>query len=152
MKELKPKLADNIKDQIESTNNKEMSTIEKVNLWLPTDKAKPNSLDENKKLDLLSQLNAIDDGRSTPYTPSFNSTDKKNQNGFSHKTPQFEHDEQNNFEESKHDKKSGLMTELFGSPNDLESKTFKPFKTSLKTSQGSGKSVKFVEGKTESLI
>ena len=88
VKELKPKPTDITKDDDVSASNKEMSTLEKVNLWLPTDKAKPNSLDEHKKLDLLSQLNAIDDGRSSPYTPSFNNADKKSQNGFSHHSPE----------------------------------------------------------------
>ena len=150
LKELKPKPADTIKEEVAS-NNQEMTPLEKVSLWLPANETKLNIVDAKKKLNLLSQLNAIDDGRDSPYNPSFNNTDQKQVNGIANRateTSQFASSNENNFEQSKLGKKASLMTELFGDTelsNNVDSQHSKPLKTSLKTTQGSGKAVKFYE-------
>ena len=86
MKELKPKVIDTVKDE-ESSKAREMSPMEKVSLWLPATQPKATTIDEKKKLNLISQLNAIDDGRGSPYNPSFNSGSKE-QNGISNQSPE----------------------------------------------------------------
>ena len=153
MKELKPKVIDTVKDE-ESSKAREMSPMEKVSLWLPATQPKASTIDEKKKLNLISQLNAIEDGRGSPYNPSFNSGSKE-LNGISNSSPDSyppAHSNEYVSEQSKLGKKANLMTELFGDAatnseisNNFDSQGSRPLKTSLKTTQNSSKSVKFYE-------
>ena len=142
-----------MKDE-ESSRARVMTPMEKVSLWLPATESKESIIDEKKKLNLLSQLNAIDDGKGSPYNPSFNSASKEI-NGIPHSTPDnYPPAYYNGYvsEQSKVGKKANLMTELFGDvatnselSNEFDSQGSRPLKTSLKTTQNSGKSVKFYE-------
>ena len=130
-----------------------MSPLEKVSLQLPANQSKPNIIHDKKKSSLLSQVNAIDDDRGSPYNPSFNNTGHKQLNGLLNPSPeniQSVHSNGNNAVQSKLGKKASLMTELFGDvainsevSTNLDGQGSRPLKTSLKTTQGSGKSVKF---------
>ena len=124
-----------------------MSPIEKVNLWLPATRTKERSLmDEKQKASLLAKMNIIDN------EPKDLNYDTRAQ----HQHQQIYDDNEPIKTETMTDiksqqKKSDLMNELFGTSITQEvykDDTFtspRPLKTSLKTSVGARKSVKFYE-------
>ena len=137
VKEVRPK------PTIEKTDEEFIQSEEKVNLWLPSYQTmKNNEKKRRNPIEIKHAQTNISSDTSKEITDLDNYNNNSTQNGFSHLTL---------------DKKTNLMTELFGaethqgdSPHKNSKIESLPLKPSLKTSNhGSNKSVKFIEDKDE---
>ena len=130
-------------------SNRTMSPIEKVSLWLPATQKSSPAINEKQKASLLAQLNGIDDEPQPSYGSNPAPQERKSRNSQS-SSSRLQEDYSSFSEEVKLDRKTSLMNELFGDSaansgikDNIDSP--RPLKTSLKTSTGSRKSVKFHE-------
>ena len=133
-------------------SNSTMSPIEKVSLWLPATQQNSPAIDEKQKASLLAQLNGIGDEPQTIY----NSTPAPQLRKLltNRSSSRLQEDYSSFSEESKLERKNSLMNELFGDSAAISGikdaiDSPRPLKTSLKTSAGSRKSVKFHEEEVE---
>ena len=134
-------------------SNSTMSPIEKVSLWLPATQQNSPAIDEKQKASLLAQLNGIGDEPQTIYNFTPAPQERKSLTNRS-STSRLQEDFSSFSEESKLERKNSLMNELFGDSAAISGikdaiDSPRPLKTSLKTSAGSRKSVKFHEEEVE---
>ena len=130
-------------------SNSTMSPIEKVSLWLPATQPRAPVINEKQKASLLAQLNGIDEEPQPIDNSAPEPQERKSLNN-KYLTDTVQEDFSCFSDESKIKQKHSLMNELFGQSVGVQGikdtiDSPRPLKTSLKTSAGSRKSVKFHE-------